>query len=190
MIRGTMLRGITLWWVAGVLIGLSLGRSRRRFLIWGCAGVAILGALAMSLVAIRLVIVTQREFSDPCFQWGVASVHYYTSPESPRGRDGRNPCTNGFSATSETRSRAAWRLISLAGGTLLATWLGLSGLFRRSFALTLCGTVLMFIVFAQLVMSIMMPVAWLTGVGLLAAASHSRCHQHPGNLHAGQSEGH
>ncbi len=180
-----MLLGITMWWTVGILIGLSLGRSRRRFLMWGCAGVAILGALAMSLVAIRLVIVTQREFSDPCLQWGVARVDFYTTPESPPGRDGRNPCANGFSATTETRSRAAWRLVSLAGGTLLAAWLGLSGLFRRSCALTLGGAALMFIVFAQLAMSIMMPVAWLTGVGLLAAAFQRRLPPEPENQAAG-----
>ncbi len=111
-----------------------------------------------------------RGFSDPCFEWDIASVHSYTTPGFPPARDGRNPCRNGFSATTETRSRAAWQAHEPAGGTLLATWLGLSGLFRRNCARTLCGAGLMFLVFAQLVMSIMMPVAWLTGVGLVAAA--------------------
>ncbi len=157
----------TLWVMMGILLGIFLGRRRYRILGWLCKGLAGLGCLVLIAVAIRYVIVRQREFADPCMEWG---VHSYTSRMLSTRPDPRNPCSSRGAETSETRAHAAWGVLRYGAGLFLAGWLGLSGILRGKRWMTLDGAVISFAFVPQLVMSIIMPVAWLTAIGLLAVS--------------------
>lgn len=162
-----MAAGILVWMALGILMAISLGRRRGRSSKWLASGLGIAGAVVIGVVAIRLVVISQEEFSDRCIEWGVRPNSYngVLMSTNPRSTD---PCANRREETGRTRKQEAIRMLRFGDGGLLASWLGLSGILWRRRARTLAGAALIFILVPRLVMSIIMPVAWITGIALLA----------------------
>src|SRR5262245_18694816 len=77
-------------------------------------GLVVAGAIGPAFLSLASLVAEVPRFVDPCMSWGITSGQQEFSPARLRACGGR------MGGTSETRLRAAIRLIIVQGGMLSA----------------------------------------------------------------------
>lgn len=127
--------------------------------------VTILAALPLAVLTIRAITMDVRGMLDACTQWGAGnSGPFYHSLD--------DPCRQ-RTFMSETRRHAAVRLALVPGMILLASTIGIWGVLRSRWKLSLVGGSLMMLEAVPLGFSVW-PLALLSGGAFLWFGSRTR----------------
>jgi hypothetical protein len=143
---------------------------------------AALAAVPVLVIAVLSALQIMSRLADPCIQWGAghsqtSSAGEYRSGQFSAELSGRsghstaNPCAARMEATSETRSRALGRLVTIPCGLLVASLLGVFGALRSRPSLAVAGSIIMFLESA--VMFSIFPLTLAAALLLLLAARQS-----------------
>ena len=133
---------------------------------------ATLVSLPLTVVAVRALAIDLRNFSDPCFHWGVGSEgHFSGSLEASVRLD--DPCARRYSSTSEAKKQALIRLLIVPGGILAAVAFAMLGAVRSRPVFAVVGACLMLLEAVPTIFSVA-PIAVLTGLAYLLVAKKAR----------------